>query len=102
KGVVTISDGKTLQAIKQFTPFPDSPRSGVSLAFGYIDGTANGNIVVGRVGPGPSLVRIFRPDGTLWRELTGVIPGRLPNGVNVARSDFNGDNLDDLAIGGRR
>ena len=102
RGVVTIYDGKTLQPIKQFVPFPESPRSGVSLAFGYVDGTPNGNIIVGRVGPGPSLVRIFKPDGTLWRELAGVLPGRLPNGVNVASSDFNGDNFDDIAIGGGR
>ena len=51
------------------------------------------------MGPGPSLVRIFQPDGTLWRELDGVLPGRFPHGVTVASSDFNGDNYDDIAIG---
>jgi hypothetical protein len=83
-------------------PFPESPRSGVSVATGYVDGTPNGNIIVGRVGPGPSLVRIFRADGTLWRELVGVLPGRFSNGVTVASSDFNGDNFDDIAIGAGR
>src|SRR3954451_21899766 len=100
RGFVTVYDGKTLQPIRRFLPFPESPRSGVSLAIGYVDGTANGNIIVARVGPGPSLVRIFRPDGTLWRELVGVLPGQFPNGVTVASSDFNGDNFDDVAIGG--
>jgi hypothetical protein len=71
----------------------------VSLAIGDIDGSGKGDIVVARVGPGPSLVRIFRPDGTLWRELVGVLPGQFPNGVTVASADFNGDNYDDIAIG---
>jgi FtsP/CotA-like multicopper oxidase with cupredoxin domain len=99
RGFVTIYDGQTLKPIRRFMPFPESPRSGVSLAIGYVDGTPNGNIIVARVGPGPSLVRVFRPDGTLWRELKGVLPGRFPNGVTVASSDFNGDNFDDIAIG---
>jgi hypothetical protein len=47
-------------------------------------------------------VRIFRADGTLWRELVGVLPGRFSNGVTVASSDFNGDNFDDIAIGAGR
>jgi FtsP/CotA-like multicopper oxidase with cupredoxin domain len=99
QGFVTVYDGTTLQPIRQFRPFPESPHSGVSLAIGDIDGSGKGDIVVGRVGPGPSLVRIFRADGTLWRELVGVLPGQLPNGVTVASSDFNGDNYDDIAIG---
>jgi FtsP/CotA-like multicopper oxidase with cupredoxin domain len=98
-GVVTVYDGTTLRPVRQFMPFPESPQSGVSLAVGAMDGSGKGNIIVGRVGPGPSLVRIFRPDGTLWRELAGVIPGLFPNGVTVASGDFNGDNYDDVVIG---
>jgi FtsP/CotA-like multicopper oxidase with cupredoxin domain len=98
-GYVTVYDGTTLQPIRRFLPFPETPRSGVSLAIGDIDGSGKGDIIVARVGPGPSLVRIFRPDGTLWRTLSGVLPGRFPNGATVASADFNGDNYDDIAIG---
>jgi hypothetical protein len=98
-GFVTIYDGRTLRPIRRFLPFPTGPRSGVSLAVGDIDGSGEGDIVVARVGPGPSVVRIFRPNGTLWRELIGVLPGRFPNGATVASADFNGDNFDDVAIG---
>jgi Multicopper oxidase/FG-GAP-like repeat len=99
QGFVTVYDGTTLQPIRRFLPFPESPRSGVSLAIGDIDGSGKGDIIAARVGPGPSLVRIFRPDGTLWRELVGVLPGQFSNGVTVASADFNGDNYDDVAIG---
>src|SRR5262249_50410016 len=98
-GYVTVYDGTTLQPILRFLPFPESPRSGVSLAIGDVDGSGKGDIVVARGGPGASLVRIFRPDGSLWRELRGVLPGRFPNGVTVASADFNRDNYDDIAIG---
>jgi hypothetical protein len=70
----------------------------VSLATGNINGEV-ADIIVGRVGPGPSLVRIFGAKGALLRTIKGTIPGRLPNGVTVASADLNGDNFDDVAIG---
>ena len=75
---------------------------GVSLAVANIDDQGIGEIIAGRVGPGPSLVRIFKPDGTLVRELKGTIPGGLPKGVSVAAADFDGDNYDDVAVGAGR
>ena len=98
---VSVYDGKTLRRIARFRPFPDFPRAGVSLATGAITGLP-AQIIVGRVGPGPSLVRIFSAKGVLLRSIQGTIPGPLPNGVTVASADLNGDNYDDVAIGAGR
>ena len=74
----------------------------MSLATGNITGSGVAQIIVGRVGPGPSLVRIFSAKGALLRTIKGTIPGPLPNGVTVASADFDGDNYDDVAIGAGR
>ena len=71
----------------------------MSHAIGDVDNDGKGEIIVGKVGPGQSLVRIFHSDGTFYREVKGTLPGTFPNGVTVASADFNGDNFDDLAIG---
>ena len=98
---VSVYDGKTLSRTARFRPFPDFPRAGVSVATGNITGP-QADIIVGRVGPGPSLVRIFSANGRLLQTIKGTIPGPLPNGVTVASADFNGDNYDDVAIGAGR
>jgi hypothetical protein len=74
----------------------------VSVATGNITGSGIAQIIVGRVGPGASLVRIFGAKGALLRTIKGTIPGPLPNGVTVASADFNGDNFDDVAVGAGR
>jgi FtsP/CotA-like multicopper oxidase with cupredoxin domain len=99
--MVSVYDGKTLRRIARFRPFPDFPRAGVSVATGNIAGP-QADIIVGRVGPGPSLVRIFSASGRLLRTIKGTIPGPLPSGVTVASADLNGDNYDDVAIGAGR
>jgi FtsP/CotA-like multicopper oxidase with cupredoxin domain len=99
---VSVYDGRTGRRIARFRPFRDFPRAGVSLATGNITGSGVAQIIVGRVGPGPSLVRIFSATGALLRTIKGTIPGPLPNGVTVASADFNGDNFDDVAIGAGR
>ena len=48
-------------------------------------------------GPEPSLVRIFKPDGTLVREIKPDDAGPLPDGASIASADFDGDNYDDVA-----
>ena len=98
---VSVYDGQSLERIAHFRPF-GTERVGVSLAVANIDDQGIGEIIAGRVGPGPSLVRIFKPDGTLVRELKGTIPGGLPKGVSVAAADFDGDNYDDVAVGAGR
>jgi FtsP/CotA-like multicopper oxidase with cupredoxin domain len=99
---VSVYAGGSLRRIARFRPFPDFPRAGLSLATGNIDGGGPAQIIVGRVGPGPSLVRIFSAKGALLRTIKGTIPGPLPNGVTVASADLNGDNYDDVAIGAGR
>ena len=99
KSEVVVYDGVTLTELARFSPFPEYPKSGVSLAIGDVDNDGKGEIIVGKVGPGQSLVRIFHSDGTFYREVKGTLPGTFPNGVTVASADFNGDNFDDLAIG---
>ncbi|MBK5233601.1 MAG: multicopper oxidase domain-containing protein [Thermoleophilia bacterium] len=95
-------DGKSLKRIGRFRPFPKSPRSGVSVTTGDVDGDGQAEIIAGRVGRGPSQVRIFSRGGKLLRGVAGALPGRFPHGVSVASADFNGDNFDDLAIGAGR
>lgn len=99
KPEVVVYDGVTLTELTRFNPFPEYPKSGVSLAIGDVDNDGKGEIIVGKVGPGQSLVRIFHADGSFYRELKGTLPGKFPNGVTIASADFNGDNFDDLAIG---
>jgi len=96
---VSVYDGRTLRRIAQFHPFRDFPGAGVSLATGNITGGNQAQIIVGRVGPGPSLVRVFSANGRLLRTIRGTIPGPLPHGVTVASADLNGDNYDDVAVG---
>jgi FtsP/CotA-like multicopper oxidase with cupredoxin domain len=102
RGFVTIYDGRTLEEIGRFRPFPEHPFAGVSLASGDLDHDGRPEIIAGRVAPGGSLVRIFDADGSLVRELAGALPGHFPEGVTVASTDYNGDNYDDLAIGAGR
>ena len=99
---ISVYDGRTLRRIARFRPFPEFPRAGVSVATGDITGSGEAQIIVGRLGPGPSLVRIFAANGALLRTIKGTIPGPLPNGVTVASADLNGDNYDDVAIAAGR
>ncbi|MFM7315594.1 MAG: multicopper oxidase domain-containing protein, partial [bacterium] len=98
-GAVVVYDGQTLKEISRFNAFPEFRHTGVSLAIADLDQDGVGEIIAGRVGQGRSLVRVFEMDGTLVNEIRNTLPGCLPNGVNVAGADFNGDNFDDLAIG---
>jgi suppressor of ftsI len=88
--------------IARFRPFAATPRAGLSIAAGDIDRDGRAEIVVGRVGRGTSLVRIFRPNGRRFRQIEGALPGRLPTGVAVTSADLNGDDYDDVAIGAGR
>lgn len=98
---ISVYDGKSLERIGRFRPFGNQ-RVGVSLATGNVDDQGQAEIIAARVGPGASLVRIFKPNGTLVREIRRTLAGPLPNGASVAAADFDGDNYDDVAIGGAR
>jgi FtsP/CotA-like multicopper oxidase with cupredoxin domain len=98
---ISVYDGQSLDRIAHFRPFGNE-RVGVSVAVGNVNDQGIGEIIAGRVGPGPSLVRVFKPNGTPVTEIRGTIGGRLPNGVSVAAADFDGDNYDDVAVGAGR
>jgi hypothetical protein len=68
---VSVYDGDTLKLVDRFRPFPESPRAGLSIATGDIDRDGRAEIIVGRAGPGASLVRIFRRNGAVFRTLRG-------------------------------
>lgn len=71
---------------------------GVSLAVGAIGQLGTVNIVVGSRTAGPANVRLLDTRGTLLREFKGVLPGRFPNGLNVAVGDVDADNYDDVIV----
>jgi hypothetical protein len=71
---------------------------GVSLAVGALGQHGTVNIVVGSRTAGAANVRLFDTKGTLLREFKGVLPGRFPNGVNVAVGDVDADNYDDIIV----
>jgi hypothetical protein len=71
---------------------------GVSLAVGALGTHGTVNIVVGSRTAGAANVRLFDTKGTLLREFKGVLPGRFPNGVNVAVGDVDADNYDDIIV----
>ena len=71
---------------------------GVSLAVGALGQQGTVNIAVGSRTAGAANVRLFDTKGTLVREFKGVLPGRFPNGVNVAVGDVDADNYDDIIV----
>jgi len=71
---------------------------GVSLAVGALGPYGTVNIAVGSRTAGPANVRLFDTKGSLVREFKGVLPGRFPNGVNVAVRDVDADNYDDIIV----
>jgi hypothetical protein len=71
---------------------------GVSLAVGALGQQGTVNIVVGSRTAGAANVRLFDTKGTLIREFKNVLPGRFPNGVNVAVGDVDADNYDDIIV----
>jgi FtsP/CotA-like multicopper oxidase with cupredoxin domain len=71
---------------------------GVSLAVGALGQYGTVNIAVGSRTAGAATVRLFDTKGSLVREFKGVLPGRFPNGVNVAVGDVDADNYDDLIV----
>ena len=71
---------------------------GVSLAVGALGEHGTVNIVVGSRTAGAANVRLFDAKGVLLREFKNVLPGRFPNGVNVAVGDVDADNYDDIIV----
>jgi putative hemolysin len=71
---------------------------GVSLAVGALGQQGTVNIAVGSRTAGAANVRLFDTKGALVREFKNVLPGRFPNGVNVAVGDVDADNYDDIIV----
>lgn len=84
-----------------FSAFRAGTSNGVSLAMGAISTDGTAVVAAGSRGRKAPVVRLFDTNGKLLREFQNVLPGRFPNGVNVAIGDVNGDNFDDLVVSGR-
>lgn len=93
----------SLQPTASFRAFAGrAGRGGVTLAVGALGQHGTVNIAVGSRTAGAAKVRLFDAKGTLVREFQGVLPGRFPNGVNVAVGDVDADNYDDLIVSAGR
>ena len=69
---ISVYDGQSLERTAGSGRSATSA-SASSLATGNIDDQGQAEIIAGRVGPGASLVRIFKPDGTLVREISRTL-----------------------------
>jgi hypothetical protein len=96
---VKVYENGTLKPSATFRAFAGKAGvGGVSLAVGALGQYGTVNIAVGSRTAGPANVRLFDTKGSLLREFKGVLPGRFPNGVNVAVGDVDADNYDDLIV----
>jgi FtsP/CotA-like multicopper oxidase with cupredoxin domain len=96
---VKVYENGTLKPTATFRAFAGKAGvGGVSLAVGALGQYGTVNIAVGSRTAGPANVRLFDTKGSLLREFKGVLPGRFPNGVNVAVGDVDADNYDDLIV----
>jgi FtsP/CotA-like multicopper oxidase with cupredoxin domain len=96
---VRVYENGALKPTATFSAFAGkSGGGGVSLAVGALGQYGTVNIAVGSRTAGAANVRLFDTKGSLVREFKGVLPGRFPNGVNVAVGDVDADNYDDLIV----
>lgn len=100
---VSVYDDGTLNPRSLFQAFVGRrAHGGVSVTVGAFGPNGEPEVAVGSRAHGGAVVRLFDLDGRLIRELSGVLPGRFPHGVNVAAGDVNGDNFDDLIVSAGR
>ncbi len=100
--LVKVYENGSLKPTAAFTAFKGKAGvGGVSLAVGALGQHGTVNIVAGSRTAGAANVRLFDTKGTLLREFKGVLPGRFPNGVNVAVGDVDADNYDDIIVSAR-
>ncbi|MGE3818090.1 MAG: multicopper oxidase domain-containing protein [Isosphaeraceae bacterium] len=96
---VTVYDDGALNPRSRFQAFVGPrARGGVSVAVGAFGPNGEAEVAVGSRANGAAVVRLFDLDGRMIREVSGILPGRFPRGVNVAAGDVNGDNFDDLIV----
>lgn len=91
-------DGQNLSELYSFTAFDGS--YGANIATGDIDGDGKAEMIVG-TGPdpkNPAIVRIFKSDGTLIKELMPY-DAKYGYGVTVASVDVDGDGRDEIITG---
>jgi FtsP/CotA-like multicopper oxidase with cupredoxin domain len=99
QSLVKVYENGSLKPTAAFRAFKGKAGvGGVSLAVGALGQYGTVNIVVGSRTAGVANVRLFDTKGSLVREFKGVLPGRFPNGVNVAVGDVDADNYDDIIV----
>lgn len=99
ESIVKVYENGALNPTATFNAFSGmAGGGGVSLAVGALGQNGTVNIVAGSRTAGAANVRLFDTKGKLLREFKGVLPGRFPNGVNVAAGDVDADNYDDIIV----
>jgi FtsP/CotA-like multicopper oxidase with cupredoxin domain len=97
--IVKVYENGSLKPTARFNAFTGKAGGGgVSLAVGALGEYGTVNIVAGSRTAGAANVRLFDTKGKLLREFKGVLPGKFPNGVNVAVGDVDADNYDDIIV----
>ncbi|MFA4828325.1 MAG: CARDB domain-containing protein [Thermodesulfovibrionales bacterium] len=91
-------DGQNLRELYSFAAFDGS--YGANIATGDIDGDGKAEIITG-TGPdpkNPAMLRIFKADGTLIREIMPY-DTKHTYGVFVSAADMDGDGIDEIITG---
>ncbi|WP_339060362.1 FG-GAP repeat protein [Tepidibacillus marianensis] len=103
-GEVKVFSFKQNKILFHFKSVEEFDAFGFAIASGDVDGDGHSDIIVGAPQPiqgGKGKVYIYSgKDGSLIRKFSSTVPrGNSDFGTAVAAADFNGDGIDEVAIG---